>query len=234
MFESTFAALRQRLKSPLLGSFILTWSVINWKFFVIMFFGDGVETRLDQVGRFVLSQGYTNTLYCPAFYAVLYTITAPLFKSARKLYGHWQAIWIENLKKKLDKQIQYTGPEYRAAVKVLEDQHTELGKDFKTYMYENPTLDDAVQKYITDFHELLLEMSEKHAIDRNTWISNLSTQHGIRRNEAEMMLRYLRQKNLIEDIVDDKIAITHQGRMYVYNHLMQSPASAAGNSPGAK
>lgn len=72
-------AIRERLKSPVLGNLIIFWLVWNWKIFFYAFTAEGVvhsanaiELYLDRAGAF----------YLPLVFAIAYSLFYPLVHTA--------------------------------------------------------------------------------------------------------------------------------------------------------
>lgn len=66
----------ERVKSPFIASFLISWCAINWKFFALLFLGKiPVVERVNEAEK-VLS---TSTLYYSLFIAAVYTFIWPWF-----------------------------------------------------------------------------------------------------------------------------------------------------------
>lgn len=76
--ESLLGTARSRLSNPLAGSFILSWTVINWKTVLILL---SVETpNAEKIGLLMQADyfNYWNLLILPLVFGVLLTVAIPL------------------------------------------------------------------------------------------------------------------------------------------------------------
>lgn len=76
--ESLLGTARSRLSNPLAGSFILSWTVINWKTVLILL---SVETpNAEKIGLLMQADyfNYWNLLICPLVFGALLTVAIPL------------------------------------------------------------------------------------------------------------------------------------------------------------
>lgn len=79
-FESFFSAIRDRLKKPFFGAFILSFVVYNWRVFYYLVFADGkVGDRIKYVDdNYLKSESF---FWCPVLFALGYMLT--------QAYLHW-------------------------------------------------------------------------------------------------------------------------------------------------
>lgn len=65
----------ERVKSPIVGTFIFAWFFYNWKIILILLFGKGdVENKIDIISSYVTAKSF----YYPFSFAVLYCILIPI------------------------------------------------------------------------------------------------------------------------------------------------------------
>lgn len=221
--ESLTTAVKERLSSPFIGSFIISWSIINWKFYVILLFGSGVEPRIIQVGTYVLSGGCMNTLAWPLILATTYTLGGPVIKLGLDFYAHLLAILFTNGKKGLDKKIAYTSEEftevarnYDEQIGRLNEQVKSLTRDYAVYRRRNPDFDELASAHQPIASVFLERIGEKDLSEGDLW--GISTvRDALTRNDVCSVLNHLVGKNLIQLTNEERYTITRSGRDKIYS-----------------
>lgn len=87
LFGSAVDELKRRVTSPLAGTFLFSWVVVNWDFaYYFLFSDENVDTKISHIDKFFLSP--TDTIVWPLGLTVVYIILYPLVSSLS------DAIWI--------------------------------------------------------------------------------------------------------------------------------------------
>lgn len=75
-FLSFFESAKERLKNPMIGSFILAWAAINWRLIAILFFSSKtMEKRIEFIETNYFDINYN--LWIPIAFAVFYVLILP-------------------------------------------------------------------------------------------------------------------------------------------------------------
>lgn len=75
LFKSTSETMVERVKSPIVGTFIFVWLFYNWKIILILLFGNGeIENKIDIVSVYITAKSF----YYPFSIAVLYCVVIPI------------------------------------------------------------------------------------------------------------------------------------------------------------
>lgn len=84
-----------RVKTPLVGSFILSWLVFNWEKIAVLFISkENIYTRLDKIANLpqinvpFWGQNYTNTLLLPLLSSLFLTMAVPYINRAINRWMH--------------------------------------------------------------------------------------------------------------------------------------------------
>lgn len=162
VLESVFTALKERLSSPFFGSLIISWSVLNWKFYIILLFGDGVSPRLVQFETFVFNSDYIcgHGLLYPLLAALFYVAISPFVKRLLEWYDHYHTVKAINTKNKLNGKLSYTDKEVSAMKSDFEQKIYDLQNAFDTYKQNNPTNEDIDKKHLGAFDILLVHLAK--------------------------------------------------------------------------
>lgn len=153
-------AITERIKSPFIISFVISWAVINWKFFTIVFLGNlPVLDRINQADKTL----NIDSLYTSLIIASLYTFVWPwvthlivAYQSKIKLIHKKQLVKeeheveLEKAKNNLAK-IRFETSEQHAIEKLLKTQG-----NFKKQLKDQ-------KEFIKEADALLAESEEKSA-----------------------------------------------------------------------
>jgi hypothetical protein len=88
ILDSTKSSLADRISSPLLGSFLVSWCIWNWKFLVILFSDAGVTqtfSLVESVAFSDINDILSNGLLYPLITSLIYVFIYPF--PARYVYG---------------------------------------------------------------------------------------------------------------------------------------------------
>jgi hypothetical protein len=76
IFTSILDSTKERLKNPLIGCFIFSWVIFNWKpIFHIIFSENSIENKIDFVSEFYTS--FSNNFLFPFIFSVFYIVVFP-------------------------------------------------------------------------------------------------------------------------------------------------------------
>lgn len=95
-FRSFSDSARDRLKNPVIGAFILSWTIINWKvIFILIFSVKSIEEKIDSIDANY--SGWNSNFWLPLVISVFYIVILPyimaLFDSL--------AVWAVNRRKEI-------------------------------------------------------------------------------------------------------------------------------------
>ena len=102
-FESVWAQIRDRMSSPVFGSFVIAWLCWNHQYFIIIFSDLPVDNRLRFAGDLLYSPSemmWKRLIFYPSASCLGYIIIYPLLARYLLAYWDWQQTGIENLRKK--------------------------------------------------------------------------------------------------------------------------------------
>lgn len=88
-FEELKDAILQRFSSPVLGSFLIIWSIVNWEVLVQLFFATGALAKVAAIKNCLGEAGYSGVFFIPAILTVLYCGAIPLAHWANGAYFGW-------------------------------------------------------------------------------------------------------------------------------------------------
>ncbi|WP_418513697.1 hypothetical protein [Corallibacter sp.] len=96
-FKSLFETSNERIKNPLIGSFVLAWIVFNWKPIIyIVFSEDTIENRIQVISQH-FSTLSTNLIY-PLSFALFYILILPyLMWGFEELYTYAKKARLDNI-----------------------------------------------------------------------------------------------------------------------------------------
>ena len=124
--KSLGAVIDERLSSPLTSSFVIAWSLWNYKIFFILFSARSLEYKFDAVAKQFAGMDFlVNGFGIPMIATLLYIYALPI--PAQKVYR----VWRENLRKNDDIRVHYDALKpvsskeaegYRQRVRDLEDE----------------------------------------------------------------------------------------------------------------
>lgn len=225
VLESVLAAFKERLSSPFFGSFLISWSVLNWKFYIILLFGDDVSPRLAQFGALVFNSDYIwgHGLLYPLLAALLYVAISPFMKRTLDWYGHYHMVKAINTKNKLDGKLSNTDEEVSAMKSNFEQRIYSLQEMFDAYKRSNPTNEDIDEKHLSAFDNLLVHLAKNIVYHNNLF--DYATQSAIDSTLVEYLVDVMIAKQFVSRIAKtnskDCYIVLAKGRQYmVVNSLV--------------
>jgi hypothetical protein len=93
------------VKNPLVGSFVISFCVVNYKFFLIVASGVKLDEKLDKLNGLELSWGW------PVFMALAYSLFAPLLAIVFSAYYIWQQKVLRWFRHKIEEETPLTPKE---------------------------------------------------------------------------------------------------------------------------
>lgn len=97
--KDIFRGINDRLSSPLLFSFLLSWLVFNWQVVLALLWyntetiaGEGY-TLLEFVRE---NTNWQHSFWLPLLFAIVYTLAAPVVKNLINAFNAWNLKWGEN------------------------------------------------------------------------------------------------------------------------------------------
>lgn len=156
-FESLKSYITDKVSSPFLPAYTLSWSVFNYKFFIYLFSNVEPRRKISGISN-VLQHGYLPG-YCEAF-------IVPLIMAGAYVFGYpyvarWVMIYSENQKKKTkQKFINITEDSPRTA-KEFHDLHDFYRKRTSELIEEASRLETRLDTYKNANRELELQIREK-------------------------------------------------------------------------
>ena len=152
LIKSIFANASERIKSPLIGTFITSWTVFNWKAILVLLFSiDDIETKLT-----LLSEKYShigNLLWYPLFVTLLYIFALP--------YINLGIDWLLNhSSKERDKRIHNNKVDAIEESIVIANKKIELEDRYKT-LNEKSKYNQQVDSLNNDIKILEVQLNEE-------------------------------------------------------------------------
>ena len=98
--------IKERLSSPLIFSFIVSWIFINWKISVALLWYDPPKLSMGHLSLIDYISSQTNTyksFYLPIAFALLYTFCSPLVKNLINAFYTLTSKWGENWNLRISK-----------------------------------------------------------------------------------------------------------------------------------
>ncbi len=94
----------ERVKSPFIGTFFITWSILHWKIYAILFYSEpllSIDGRISKVDKYISSLHETDLIIKPvliAFVAILlYNILNAIALFIKLGYDEWASPYIQKI-----------------------------------------------------------------------------------------------------------------------------------------
>lgn len=78
-FRSVFESMNTRIKNPLVGSFVIAWMAWNWRFWVVLFSGLDVESKVPALEALLTDKDGFYRIGIPALIALGHVTLSPWF-----------------------------------------------------------------------------------------------------------------------------------------------------------
>lgn len=78
---SVFRSVYERTNSPIIGSFVVTWSIFNYKFWLIFFSELGINLKLQNLDAFIENQSFHFLISYPLVATFLYVLGYPYLRN---------------------------------------------------------------------------------------------------------------------------------------------------------
>lgn len=148
IWASLVAGVRDRTTNPLTLSFILSWSLWNYKFFVILFEDTGSAERLNAIAAMYPHEGATylgEALLYPLASALVYVFVYPVVSMLPiGVYRKYQ-VWTANLVKRVEKSRVLTQAEATELTRRHEREKTTMEKEMVSHAEELTQLRNALK-----------------------------------------------------------------------------------------
>lgn len=193
-FKTLFANATERIKNPLIGTFLMSWIVFNWKaiLFLIVSTND-IESKFE-----TLSANYSNIwnlLGLPLFVTILYIFGLP-----------WLNLWIDDL-------LYYSNEKQRKRVHKKELKTIKLKEDI---LIANIDLENKEKEYRElKSHNETIEGLNKEIKGLNQGLSIGRENHKMAIEENKRIIEILTSRILDYDLILDKMVILNNA-MLVY------------------
>lgn len=157
-----------RLSDPLLGTFTVSFFIVNWQFFYVLFSPRG-DADTEAVLKLALGQLGTFSWAVPLFVTAMYVLPYPFLKAALSVFHEWIEVIGQNLRRQVRKYELLTTTE-RASLEAEYD---------SKFVTQRESLDRAqrdLQIFETQFYSLLqhLDPSRKSAYRRFKYVPTVA------------------------------------------------------------
>ncbi|VVP79829.1 hypothetical protein PS918_02185 [Pseudomonas fluorescens] len=250
MFEQVFGSIRsqidERLSNPLAGSFLLSWCLWNYKFFVILFSAEGVAKTFELIDAIVFPDAQSVLLkgfFCPLITSVLYIFIYPYPAKYVYEFSRTRQREIAEIKRRIEEETPLTIEESRRIRSELARIEAEYEERLDKKDREIERLKSQVANASPDVSDLEVEVpSDKFASIEPSQLNILrliekldgkGPEKTVIKNNAhsqtktEFDLGELVRKKLLErsyrgGISDYVYTFTHEGRSYLLAHSDES------------
>ncbi|OOQ61579.1 hypothetical protein [Mucilaginibacter pedocola] len=182
--KNFFSDIKSRLNSPLIGSFILSWFIINWRIPIVLLFYKQDEVCLDGYQSFqdVIYQNtnLSSNFYYPFATALFYTFIFPIIRNWIKVYQAWVYIGSQNKIYELT----YNSKTYLTKIEELNRKHREemleydsIKNQLQNKSQESHFRGEDIARYRTDIDKL--EVGKKELTDTLDKISKANDAHSM-------------------------------------------------------
>jgi hypothetical protein len=103
-FKEFKDTLSERIKSPFVGSFIITWSVLHWKIFALFLFEQEdikIDDRISKIETYLSGKGFCDLFITPALITLGILLLYSLLNAAglviKLIYDNWASPGIQSL-----------------------------------------------------------------------------------------------------------------------------------------
>lgn len=175
------SAIKERITSPLIYSYLISWSVVNWDTTVaILFLSDKEIQNEGYASLLELIQNNDINNWLPIVFAIIYTIASPIVRNCIDALHAWAIGWGDRWTLSLQKKTGIPMDKYLALKEHLENRTEELDKiirDEQNKIDKVSKLETALKKeqveHITS--KTTIEELRKRNRDNQTQITNLQS-----------------------------------------------------------
>lgn len=170
-----------RLKTPLVGGFILSWLAFNWeKIAVLALSKENIYTRLDKIANLpqvslpLIGDHFTNTFIFPLLSTVFLTLVVPFIN--REVIKRMHSLNLENIDTNVELayRSQITSSEQRKIEEnnnlaanraqfestTLKEEYSKIGKNITTLKIEKEKLENSIEELNIYFSDLEVKTTE--------------------------------------------------------------------------
>ncbi len=224
------AQLYDRARSPLFGTFVVSWTAWNFRAVLVLFSGDSLDLKF-----FVLDEIYktqeiylTKGLIYPALSATFFIIVYPYF--ARLAYWHWhsQHVKLKSTQQKIEDKTPMTQEEANAMRKASLDQELSFQYQIRSLSETNRELTNREESLINKISEqggsintLQEQLKNKSAEleQQKTSLSGLSEQIKMTHHKTQNAIKNdaNQQKKILNFLIKINVSKTKLGTTRVKN-----------------
>ena len=207
LIKSLRGVIRERLSSPLAGAFLLSWSAVNFKVFLIALGDAELDSKLKLFDQVVLNQPYPSwhLFWLPLLGAVLFVAAYPV----PALFAYWYWALVQNKLKEIRKGVEDKAPLTREQEKRIRSDMEKLVEESEKEQGKHRLAISAKDKRI---EELLGQLDEAQKVvdasKPDSSPSNILARASIespnikRRNAKEERLRKLEEEDIDRSDID--------------------------------
>jgi hypothetical protein len=210
----------ERMSSPLISSFVLAWTMINYKFFVILF----SETSVKQTFQLIQEISFPDTkswmlngfLY-PLAAAAFYLFILP--KPSQFVYEHWRKLqkWKNDTNYKYDSEAYETLAKSRAQ----RERINELSEELKNLNADVEQLRTDAKDRIREISELKARPAGEEVDSLKDLLLNATEERDRHKNEIDQLRSELIQQKEKHTIESSQLAQTLEQRQSERAKLQQ-------------
>lgn len=148
---------KERLKSPLIFSFIISWIFVNWKISVALIWYDPPKNSQGHLSLidFISSQiNLCNSIIWPTTLAIAYTSLSPIIKNCINALYTWASKWGDNWSLEISKESKVSMEKFISLHQSLAVKSNQLQDLFDKESKTNEVLDQT--------RDALLDEKQKH------------------------------------------------------------------------
>lgn len=155
--KELISSLSERLKNPLINSFIISWLIYNWRVPIALLFYDNEDIRCDGFYSFNSFIGYeiskVGTFCVPFLCSVSYILVFPFLRNWMSELNAWFISWGSERTLKRSKEGFISTDKYmtlRETLKIKEDNLAKIIKEESKYLEEIQELKISNERLATD------------------------------------------------------------------------------------
>jgi hypothetical protein len=208
LISNWFSESKTKIRSPVIGAFIGAWTLLNWKHFLLLFWGNGlIETRLANFETLLIFSNLSFWLW-PILIALVYAFCLPylnilsqiILRKAEEL-GHQQTINVDIQKAK--QKLKLNEEIYKA-----DPSNPFLGKKIEADL----------KRIQADAENTQANAEKSRAVADKAAAELATTKSAQEKNEAEAKLEALELKDLKRR--DEREQQAHEGAKITHQHRL--------------
>ena len=223
ILKSIHAQLYERAVSPLIGSFVLSWLIINYKFIMLLFSEFTLNEKYWAIDYWLypdwMSVILFNVIY-PLIAASFYIFVYPFFAQYAFEYSRKQHLKLINKKKEIDGQRLMDIDDSRALI----NKHYEMRREFESELDDRDSEITVLKSKLKE-NENLKESKKSHlsTLDSNENTMDIDSIHvssnNIPSEQIDMLLKISKGDNISERFLVDNFSGTPARSKYILGEL---------------